>query len=457
MRLFVRRVRGLLGASFLLVLGASGALALGSPAGCAEAPPCALNSDCTSAYCASGVCKQDCVDSDLDCPHGSHCNLVAQCEPNDPSGSTTTGVGGASSTTSTTGDGPGATTTSGPGPTSGVTSGATSGAGGSNPAGKTLDACSADGDCGPSLVCRPMTRNGTLRCVPTCASNAGCPAGTRCETLNGSSFCAGIDVGRPCVDGSTCNFACIPGPKYCTMQCASGSDCPNGYGCMAVGGQSVCVKAEAPCSAQDTSACIAPAACDESSNLIVSGCTLACSSANDCPRRAAGLPAWSCDAGGLCRRPSDVRGPLEGGFSPAQYACNAQSQPVNLCNDNQHLDFNAFSIPGAPAVNCNSPTTTDGLPGDACVDSCRYQGGCRFGYACSAVGGVNGSRIGLCLPAGASEVGAVCSADSQCVFGYCASGKCSRDCTADGVCPSGSSCLAGAPPTVEGATFKRCQ
>lgn len=459
MRIFARRLRGLVGAGSLLVLGAAGALAVASPVGCAKPPPCALNSDCISAYCSNGECKQDCVDSEVDCPHGSHCNIVAQCESDEPSGSTTTGAGGTASTSSTGGAGPGATsttTTTTSTSSNSVTTGATSGTGGANPVGNhALDPCSSDGDCANNLVCRSLERNGTLRCLPTCASNATCLAGTRCENVNGTQFCAGIDVGRPCVNGSTCNFACISGPKYCTMQCASGSDCPNGYGCMAVGGQSVCVKAEAPCSSQDASACIVPAACDESPTLVVGGCTLACASASDCPRRAAGLPAWSCD--GLCRRPTDVLGPLEGGFAPAQYACNAQSQPANLCNDNQHIDFNAFTIPGAPAVNCNSPTTTDGLPGDACVDSCRYQGGCRYGYACTAVGGVNNARIGLCLPAGAGEVGAACTVDSQCVFGYCSGAKCSRDCTSDSLCPSGSTCVAAGGPAVEGAPFKRCQ
>ena len=452
MRIFARRLRGLLGAGSLLVLGLAGALAVASPAGCAKPPPCVRNSDCISAYCSNGECHQDCVDSEVDCPRGSHCNIVAQCESDEPSGSTSTGAGGNASTSSAGGAGPGPTTTT----TSTASNTVTSGPGGGNPGGNhALDPCSSDGDCGSKLVCRSLERNGTLRCLPTCASNATCPSGTRCENLNGTQFCAGIDVGRPCVDGSSCNFACIPGPKYCTLQCSSGSDCPNGYGCMPVGGQSVCVKAEAPCSAQDASACIVPAACDESPTLVVGGCTLVCSSANDCPRRAAGLPAWSCD--GLCRRPSDVLGPLEGGFSPAQYACNAQSQPGNLCNDNQHIDFNAFTIPGAPAVNCNSPTTTDGLPGDACLDSCRYQGGCRYGYACTAVGGVGNARIGLCLPAGAGEVGAACTVDSQCVFGYCSGNKCSRDCTSDSLCPSGSSCVAGGGPGVERVPFKRCQ
>src|SRR3954466_15086015 len=116
MRLFARRVRDLFGAGFLLLIGGSAALAVASPAGCAEAPPCARNSDCIDAYCSNGVCKQDCVDSAVDCPHGTHCNIVAQCESDEPSGSTTTGAGGASSTTSTTGPG-GVTTTAGPGPT----------------------------------------------------------------------------------------------------------------------------------------------------------------------------------------------------------------------------------------------------------------------------------------------------------------------------------------------------
>ena len=78
-----------------------------------------------------------------------------------------------------------------------------------------------------------------------------------------------------------------------------------------------------------------PAACDTSTSLIVAGCTLACSSPADCPQRAQGMAPWSCD--GLCRRPSSgataIYGPLEGGWSPAQYACNIALQVVNVCGD----------------------------------------------------------------------------------------------------------------------------
>jgi hypothetical protein len=154
-----------------------------------------------------------------------------------------------------------------------------------------------------------------------------------------------------------------------------------------------------------------------------------------------------------------VLGPLPGGSTPTQYYCNAQQQVVNLCNDAQHIDFQKFIIPQPPQVSCNSGVTQDGVPGDACVDSCRYQGGCAFGFSCTAVGNVGGARIGLCLPHGAGEVGVACANDTQCAFGYCSNGKCSRDCTADGVCPTGSACVAvgGQAPTVEGQTFRRCQ
>ena len=148
---------------------------------------------------------------------------------------------------------------------------------------------------------------------------------------------------------------------------------------------------------------------------------------------------------------------VQQGGDPAEYACNENGLPTTLCNDAQHIDFNAFNIPAAPFVDCNSPMATAGAPGDSCVDSCRYQGGCRFGFACVAVGGVGQSRIGLCLPSGAGEIGSFCSIDAQCSFGYCVNGKCSRDCTSDGICPGAGSCVATGGPPVEGAPFRRCQ
>jgi hypothetical protein len=56
-------------------------------------------------------------------------------------------------------------------------------------------------------------------------------------------------------------------------------------------------------------------------------------------------------------------------------------------------------------------------------------------------------------------VGAPCTKDGSCFFGYCnrSSGKCSRDCTADGLCPTGSTCTAAGGPPVDGQPFRRCQ
>jgi hypothetical protein len=285
--------------------------------------------------------------------------------------------------------------------------------------------------------------------------------GTVCDTISGTTYCAFNDTGLPCAAASSCNFGCLG--SYCTVACNTGADCPNGYGCTGVGTPPVrvCVKAEAPCDTTDTSACLGPAFCDVTLQMVVGGCTTYCTTASDCPQRAAGLSPWTCDvaSGGLCRRPPDVNGPLPTAFTPAQYACNASSMEVNVCNDGQHIDFVAFDVPTPPAVTCGASMTTPGIVTDSCVDSCTYQGACPYGNACVAVGSINGNRIGLCLPVGAGEVGASCTHDGDCVFGYCPSAtmKCSRDCTADGVCPGGTTCTAGGGPPVGGLPFRRCQ
>jgi len=227
---------------------------------------------------------------------------------------------------------------------------------------------------------------------------------------------------------------------------------------MAVGNPptKVCVRASNYCDSGNTANCIVPAACDLSPAQIIGGCTLACTSSADCPQRAAPLANWTCN--GTCQRPPDVVGSLPGGYSPVEYFCDASLNPVALCNDAQHIDFDKFIVPSPPPVNCNSNTTTPGSAGDACVDSCRYQGGCPFGFACVGLGNVASERIGLCLPVGAAEPGSPCTRDRDCAFGYCsAKNLCSRDCTVDGACPGGLTCVAVPGPTIEGQTFRRCE
>jgi hypothetical protein len=421
-------------------LVASATLLLVAVASCAGQGDCRYNSDCKGAYCSDGACKKDCVDATIDCPRGYLCNAVAQCELPGADGGVTDGA-----------------SADGALPDGSAADGAAPDAGTGMP---LLSLCGSDGDCASGL-CRPWSKGDVARCTRTCATNTDCATGARCATIGAETYCVGSDIGRTCTAGNpaVCTAACLTAQGYCTATCQSGADCPNGYGCQAVGtpATSVCVKAEGECAPGSATACIAPAACDTSPNLIVASCTLACTTAADCPQRAEGLPPWTCD--GLCRRPGDVYGPLAGG-ARASYACDAATSVVSVCNDGQHIDFDAFLVPAPPAVSCAATMTTDGVAGDSCVNSCRSQGGCVHGFACTAVGSVNGNRIGLCLPAlGAGEVGVACSKHASCFFGYCnaATGKCSRDCTADGLCPAGSTCNATGGPPVEGRPFRRCE
>jgi len=431
------------------------------PVACAGPEPCEINSDCIEGACIDGTCKRECADSERDCKPGFRC-LSGQCLPDDTGGSGGMGSSSSGEVTSSSSSSSGdvssssSAVSSSSSSSSGASSSSSSGGGGTK---GELDLCGADPECASPLLCRSMWKNGPSRCTRNCVTDGGCPSGMRCSAVGNEKFCTTSDIGKSCVNASACNFGCLEGPGYCTAACGSGSDCPNGFGCMAVGNPptKVCVKASEYCEAQNTKACIVPAACDTNS-LIVGACTLACSSNADCPQRASLMTPWTCSSG-LCKRPADVHGPLGGGYTPTEYACDQFNNVVNLCNDAQHMNFQAFTIPNPPPVNCASPVTTAGSPGDACVDSCRYQGACPFGFGCTAVGNISGARIGLCLPTGAGEVGAACTNDTQCAFGYCSSQKCSRDCTADGVCPTGSTCVAvgGAVPNVEGMPFKRCQ
>lgn len=462
-----RRIR--LAASALACAVILAAAGFAAPA-CATKTPCQFNSDCVNEYCDNGVCKHDCVDSALDCASGHVCNAIGKCGVDDGSGGSTTGQGGGATTgtggATTGGGGAGASGAGGLGAGGSHAGGATTtststdagvgGQGGGPALGRELDLCAKDADCASPLSCKPLVVAGKQRCTRACQSNGDCMAGTRCLTVGGAKACMGDDIGRSCNVATACNFACFtPGPGYCTVPCVSGADCPNGYGCMAVSGQRVCIKAEAEadqCSpVGPNKKCIVPAACDDT--ILVSSCTLACDSAADCPQRAAGLAPWNCD--GLCRRPDDVTGPLPGGTA-AEYACLG-NQVVNLCNDAQHMNFATFSLPNPPQLQCPVNVSVVGSPGDSCVDSCRYQGGCPHGFGCTALGGVGNGRIGLCLPSGFGEVGANCQKDGDCAFAYCNKGICSRDCTADGICPTGSSCVVGGAPAVEGVPFRRCE
>jgi hypothetical protein len=409
---------------------------------CASPGPCQFNSECAVGYYCSatkGTCVRNCQDTTRDCDPGEVCDVNGRCTP-------VNGDGGASDVvTQETSVNDVVTQDITPPPQD-------SGADVSQPTKIELDECGSDSECKNGLICRALYKGGPTRCAPTCTQSSQCRSGARCLTLGSDTYCADADVGKTCTQAADCNYGCLTPGGYCTTQCTSGSDCPNGFGCAAVGNNGkLCVRAEEYCGG--TNNCTLD--CD--TNILVSSCTLPCTSVADCPQRASILPQWTCST--YCKRPSDVQGPLGEGMT-ASYACDVSNDEVNLCNDAQHIDFGQGTIPSPPALSCPSANVVDGVSGDVCVDSCRYAGACAYGSECTAIGDISNTRIGLCMPAhGSGEVGDSCAIDGDCAFGYCTSGKCSRDCSADGVCPSGSTCTAvgGTYPNVEGIAFKRCQ
>jgi hypothetical protein len=406
---------------------------------CASAVPCHFNSDCSVGfYCSpsKGQCVRNCVDAARDCDPGEYCDVNGECQP--------------------LGDGaPGPDAT----PDTQVFEAAPADVA-SEPdvvvsaAKIELDLCSSDVECKGGLICRALYTSGPTRCTPTCTSSSQCRSGARCLTIDTDTYCADADVGRTCSVSSpgTCNYACVS-PGYCTTPCTSGADCPNGYGCAMVSSQNVCVRAEQYCGSGGTTCSTLD--CDTS--ILASGCTLPCTSVADCPQRASILAQWTCST--YCERPTDVSGPLAQGET-ASYACNTSNAEVNLCNDAQHIDLSTGAVPTPPSITCPVSMSVDGTTGDVCLDTCRYSGACAFGYECTGIGDISNTRVDVCMPSqGSGEVGSSCSMNGDCAFGYCSTNVCSRDCSADGICPTGSTCTAvgGMYPTVEGISFKRCQ
>jgi hypothetical protein len=415
-----------------IVLGlAVAASAVSTPFACAGSGPCQRNSDCDNAYCSNGECKKDCVVADLDCPPGYLCDETARCRAPDgglPDGAA--GKGGAGEQGGSGGSGNGGSNQGGTGQGgTSVGGGSQGGSGGSTGVLKEFDTCGADGDCTSGLVCKPMLINGGKRCTRPCNSSAQCMTGTRCGK---DGFCTFDDDGAVCNGNGQCNVLCVAGPgaNYCTSECGSGADCPNGWGCsQPIGGTRVCLRLDVDC-AQATDC--AGQVCDNQ-NLVVSGCTIPCTSAQDCPQRGGNLPPWSC-SGGFCIRPGDIFGPVSKD-QVTQWACNGNGVASNMCADGITLD-------AAPSLTCSETQTvsTSGL----CMSTCRFTGGCGWGFAC--VGGlaqVGGVVTPICMRTGFAEVGQACSGNEKCMFGLCDGGKCSRDCSQDNVCPHGFQCSSG--------------
>ena len=119
------------------------------------------------------------------------------------------------------------------------------------------------------------------------------------------------------------------------------------------------------------------------------------------------------------------------------WACNDVGVSSNTCADGLTSDL-------APVLNCNETTT---VPTQTpCVASCVPSGGCGQGFVCVtglvSLGNPPGATP-ICVRKGQAEIGATCTKNEDCLFGLCKNQICSRDCSADGACPSPFACASG--------------
>lgn len=282
--------------------------------------------------------------------------------------------------------------------------------------GAYLDRCTTDRDCA-SLRCAD-DYGPTRFCTRTCASDAQCAHEHHCT----GGVCVVDDTGQPCVTGTpeTCATGLCIGTAaggQCTRYCSAASECPAGFACALAGGAAtpICVDIERRCSA----------AADCATGLCIPGvgCTAQCASAADCPRRLDGLPPYACrvDLGStvpICVPPSDVLGD-----DPIGASCRFDGLGRNLCRS------------GA----CDETAPL----GAMCTQACTALGGCAPGLGCYPLED-SGSVLFVCERAGTRDLGATCAAGRECGSGICqAPGYCTRLC-ADGICPTGWTCVTAA-------------
>lgn len=286
--------------------------------------------------------------------------------------------------------------------------------GGTTPGtGAYLDRCAADGDCASARCVDDV--GATRFCTRACTSDALCAHEHTCA----GGVCVPDDTGSPCSTATpeTCAQGLCLGSAaggQCTRLCASADECPSGFACTIAGGSAspICVDIERPCGA----------AADCGSGLCIPGlgCTATCRSATDCPRRltSLGLPPYTCavDFGSstpICVPPDDVQGPDAIGAS-----CSASG--INTCR---------------------SGACDDSAPlGPMCTQACTAQGGCGPGLGCFPLAD-GASFVLTCQRAGLRDLGESCASARECDSALCdTGGYCTRLC-ADGICPSGWSCM----------------
>lgn len=279
--------------------------------------------------------------------------------------------------------------------------------------GAYLDRCVADRDCASGRCTDDV--GATRFCTRACSSDALCAHEHTCV----GGFCVPEDTGAPCnvATPATCAHACLGSAAggQCTRPCASADECPSGYACTEVGDPPtrVCVDIEHPCGTG--------ADCGTGLCFTDVGCTATCRTVADCPRQltSIGVLPYTCEfnsdvGASICVPSNDVIGP-----DPIGAACS----PFGL-------------------VECRSTACDDGAPlGPMCTQACTARGGCARGLGCQPVPADASSFVLTCQRAGNGDIGQSCGAGRDCHSSLCdTAGYCTRLC-ADGLCPTGMSCM----------------
>jgi hypothetical protein len=325
--------------------------------------PCLTNAECTSGFCADGVCcNVACSGLCVSCNQtGSvgFCTYIPAGLP-DPacnaSDRTTCGNTGLC-------DGLGSctlypeNTVCGPSSCSGLVE-------------NTPRTCDGQGACGdPQLVdCSPFLCTSSA-CSQNCVSDADCEAGHQCvsQTSNGvtSGTCGKKKLGQPCTGATECESGQCVDKVCCESACAG------------------------PC--RSCSLASSPGRC-------LNVATGAPDPRNTCKD----LGATSCSTDGVC----DGNGACQ--TYPAGTVCGPQTcvaglhTPASMCNA-------SGQCAAPPSIPCNPYVCN----GDVCYDSCTSSNiQCVTGNVCT------GASCGL------KPNGAICGLGTECKSGFCAQGVC---------------------------------
>jgi hypothetical protein len=287
--------------------------------------------------------------------------------------------------------------------------------------GAFLDRCNVPTDCESS---RCIDDEGPTRfCTRSCVTNGDCASDHLCA----DGQCVPNDVGALCDEAADCaTDLCAGNPATgvgeCTRTCTSAGDCPAGFACSDAGGTLVCVDIERPCAQCGTGVCLA----DLGYGAL--GCTSTCRGPADCPETLPGLE-YTCTGGYCVPNTALLLGPDPMG-APCRFSGDA-----NLCRSGVCLD--------------------DDAGGSFCSQVCDERGTCGEGFACVPSDDGAGGTVFVCLDAGSVDLGQPCTLDGQCVSGLCdtALGECTRLCTDDRLCPTGTRCVAD---VASGGAFATC-